>query len=211
MGKLKIGAFSIAWPQVATPEGEIFSGEAAKDIIDEWKEEQQVILKRQGDFITAAKKTETRLRTLVGEVEDTSKDIKKAKDSYLSVTTPVTKARWGRRLILATELHTYVRESHQLLNSSVERIKEAVEDGRLVIRLVENQIKDAQLYYEINGQIQLVGKSLAAARQTHAMPELQYQNLEISIEEVEKSLNDKSDEEIILEASKLLATPTSRG
>lgn len=198
---------SIIWPQMDKPEGKIFSGNKAQEIIDDWKEEQQLVLKKQGNFIEAARRTETRLKEINKEFVSSAKEVKKAHANFQSVKTPVAKARWGRRLILATELHTYARESNQLLSSSVERIKDAIEDGRLVIRLIENQIKDAQMYYEINGQVKLIGKALAAAREHHIMPELQYQKLESSIENMELSLSDKSDEEIILEATKLLGEP----
>lgn len=195
---------SLVWPQENKPEGKIFKGNKAQEIIDDWKEEQQLVLKKQGNFIAAAKKTEVRIKTLTTEVKSTANEVKKAHKGFSSVKTPVHKAKWGRRLILATELHTYVRESHQLLTATVERIKDAVEDGRLVIRLIDNQIKDAQMYYEINGQVQLVGKALAAARSQHVLPDIQYQNLEASIEQVEANLSVKTDEEIIAEAEKLL-------
>lgn len=201
---------TLVWPQERVPEGKIFKGAKAQEIIDEWKGEQQLVLKKQGDFIAAAKRTENRVRVLTTEVKTASKEVNKAHKGFNSVKTPVHKARWGRRLILATELHSYVRESHQLLTATVERIKDAIEDGRLVVRLVDNQIKDAQMYYEINGQVQLVGKALAAARNQHAMPEMQYQDLEASIEQVEASLSAKSDEEIIAEAEKLLAAPKEK-
>lgn len=197
----------ILWPQVELPEGKIFKGANAKKIIDEWKDEQQIVLKKQGSFIKAAAATESRLKDLVKETSGTAREVKKAHGQYKQCKSPVAKARWGRRLILATELHTYVRESHQMLNSTVTRIKDAIEDGRLVIQLIDNQIKDAQMYYQIDGQVQLIGKALAAAKERHVMPEVQYQSLEISIEEVESTLSEKSDEEIIRQADRLLEAP----
>lgn len=193
----------ITWGE-SVPAGKIFKGERAEKIIADWKDEQQIVLRKQGSFIDAAKRVETRLVGLTGEISSAAKEVKKAHNSFETVKTPVAQARWARRLLLANELHTYTRTSHQMLSSAVERIKDAIEDGRLVVKMIDSQIKDAQLYYEINGQVQLVGKALAAARNQHIMPELQYQNLESSIEQVEATLAAKSDDEIIAEAKLMI-------
>lgn len=199
-----IKAATIIWPHANIPDGKIFSGEKAKKVIDGWKDEQQLVLKKQGSFIETAKRTEKRVRVLGKEIEKSAKEVKAARKGFQSVKTPVHQARWARRLILATNLHSYNRESHQLLTSTVERIKDAIEDGRLVISLIDNQIKDAELYYQINGQVQLVGQALAAAKSRHVLPEVEYQKLETTIESVEANLESQGPEQLIAQAERLL-------
>jgi uncharacterized protein YcgL (UPF0745 family) len=194
----------VVWPFSKTPEGKVFNGKKAEKVINEWKDEQQVVLKKQGSFIEVAKKTENRLRSMSKDIEASAKEVKAARKGFEGVTSGVAKARWARRLILATELHSYNRNSQQLLNSTVERVKDAIEDGRIVIQLINNQIKDAELYYQINGQVKLVGQALAAAKSRHILPDVEFTRLESTIESVEADIDNQDPEALIKQAQFLL-------
>lgn len=187
------------------PHGKVLEGAKALAVIKDWKEELGETKNRLVNFEQLSSMVATRRAELARDLPDTAEAVVEAKKAFRSAKKPALKAQRARRLILATQLHKYQRESQQLLDSTVDRVQAAIEDTQMVASLINNRVKDAEIYYQLNGQIKLVGQALAAATTQHALPEVEYRDYEYSMEQFEAQLDVKSDDEMVHKAQALLA------
>jgi hypothetical protein len=113
-------------------------------------------------------------------------------------------------MIVSGRYHSYLRNSSQSLQATVERVRDAVEDSGIVHNMIKSRIEDAEIYRELNGGLRLVGKALIEARTQHIMPEIEYQNLEFTMEALEKELSG-SDDSLLIEAETIVGNKVSNG
>lgn len=186
------------------PIGKTLTGDSASGVISKWKKERTVAVREEKKFEQVAYMIENRLERLASDIPNTAKLVVKAKEGFRKTKDPQLKARAGRKLLLTSKLHQYQRESQLTLDATVDRVKAAIEDTKLVAKLIQNRVDDAEIYFQLNGQLKLVGKALAAANSQYAIPEVEYQNYEFSMEQVEKKLDRQNDDKIIEEATLLL-------
>lgn len=191
------------------PSGITLKGEEAQKQIDLWKEEKKNVGTKQWDFEKLATKVQRRLDVLDPQIIDAAAEVRKAQALYKRSKTPLARRRWARRLVLANELHKYNRNSKQQLETMVERVKDAIEDSKLVTKLIDSRVADAEIYLQLNGRLRLVGKDLAAAKREHIMPEIEYQNAEYSMEQIENELLTKDDQTMLIEADAIALTDYS--
>ncbi len=189
------------------PNGISIKGHEAEMVIKEWKRERREIESKQWDFELLATKVEKRLVVLNKDVLDAAKEVRVAKTNFKKARSPLVKRRWARRVVIANELHKYNRGSKQQLEVMVERVKDAIEDSKLVTKLVESRISDAEIYYQLNGRLKLVGKDLAAATREYAMPEIEYRSAEVTMEQIEHQMSGKTDDTLLLEAQTIVKQP----
>ncbi len=189
------------------PNGISIKGHEAEMVIKEWKRERREIESKQWDFEQLATKVEKRLVVLNKDVLDAAKEVRVAKTNFKKARSPLVKRRWARRVVIANELHKYNRGSKQQLEVMVERVKDAIEDSKLVTKLVESRISDAEIYYQLNGRLKLVGKDLAAATREYAMPEIEYRSAEVTMEQIEHQMSGKTDDTLLLEAQTIVKQP----
>jgi len=190
------------------PNGISIKGREAEMVISEWKREKRDITNKQWDFEQLATKVEKRLVVLGKEVLDAAKEVRVAKTNFKKARSPVAKRRWARRVVIANELHKYNRGSKQQLEVMVDRVRDAIEDSKLVTKLVESRISDAEIYYQLNGRLKLVGKDLAAATREYAMPEIEYRSAEVTMEQIEHQMSGKTDDTLLLEAQTIVKLPS---
>lgn len=192
---------------VRLPMGLTLKGSEAEKVITIWKDERKDVERKQWDFEKLATKVQKRLKELEPSILDSAKEVKVARSNYKKSVNPIARRRWARRLVLAGELHKYNRNSKVQLEAMCERVKDAIEDSKLVTNLITSRIADAEIYYQLNGRLKLVGKDLAAATRQYAMPEIEYKNAEFTMEQIEKNLSNKDDDTLLIEAEAIMKEP----
>lgn len=185
------------------PTGVTLTDNEAAYVIDGWKKEQKAVLAKRGDLIDVSENIDSRMKKLPAEIETTAKELRKAKGIYKKTKDPIAKRRWAKRVVTLGKYHNYLRTSNQTLAATVERVKDAVEDAQIVNKMILNRIEDAQIYRDLNGGLKLVGKALVEARTQHAMPEIEYQSLEFTMEQLDKELTG-SPEQLYIEAEAVI-------
>jgi hypothetical protein len=187
------------------PQGVTLNEHETNYIIESWEHEKSLVKTKQGSLQSVSEKIEKHLAKTESDISESLKNLKTAKTYYLKTTNPVTKRKWAKKVVVRTAYYEQVRKSHLSLSSTVERVKDAVDDAQYVYKTIESRIAEAKIYRELNGGLTLVGKALQEARTKHLLPEVEYQNLEVSMEAIEATVvSGKDDTAILLEAETIV-------
>lgn len=197
------------WPtiilrQSASPRGAVIEGEEAQKVIDVWEDKLAVIEKKGEAMVNAVPLMQQRVREHVGKIKEIALELKEAKKHYSEVSTPIAKERWARRLVHASSTLDYLNEARNTMQVNIERGEAAIEDAQSIGRLLVEKITDARLYFQLNGQIRLVGNALAAAEKVYERSAAIEHDFEISAEGLEKMVTRYEGKDLIAEADKLL-------
>lgn len=203
--KLGLGKQMVMAIKMRTPQGMTLNKEDAAIVISGWKSQSQEIDKRRRDFVDISENVARRSVQIDNAIPDAAAQLRDAKANFKKSKNPVVKAKWARKVVLRSEYHTYLRNSKQTLEDSVERVKDALDDIQVVGKLVEHRIRDAELYADMNGGLKLVGKALVDARTPHKLPELEYQQFDFSMEQIERELGQTGDTSVIEQAKRIVS------
>ena len=187
------------------PRGVLLEGKKAEKVIAEWEAEVVNIETRRTTIMEAIPNMRDRKSDLNNRIKETAGELKDAKKRYLEVKTPVAKERWARKLVLTDKLHRYLRESQNLLKLNINRAEAGIEDAVMIGRLLEEKITDAKLYYDLNGQIRLVGHALAAAENLYDRTATVEKDLEVSLEGLEQLTTNLAGKDLLLEAESIVS------
>lgn len=206
MTSAKLGLISkgILGVKLKIPHGVNLNENEAKYIIDGWEEQKTVVKSKQNELVTVSAKIDRHLAKTNQEIPEAMKEMKLAKTNYLKCKDPLAKRKWARKVVVRTAYYEQVRNSAQNLNATVSRVKDAVDDAQYVYKTLESRIAEARIYRELNGGLKLVGKSLIEARQKHIMPEIEYQSLEVTMEDLEEMNGQMNDDQVLIEAEKIV-------
>ena len=201
---LGVIAKGILGVKLKMPHGVKLNETEANYIIDGWESEKTVVKTKQKDLASVAEKIERHIAKTGNDIAPAMKDLKEAKKRYLEVKSPLAKRKWARNVVVRTAYYEQLRNSHQTLNATVSRVKDAVDDAQYVYKTLESRIAEARIYRELHGGLTLVGKSLVEAKQKHMVPEIEYQNLEVTMESIEHMAGDMDDTKALEEADKIV-------
>lgn len=186
------------------PHGVNLNENEAKYIIDGWESQKSVVKTKQNELVTVSAKIERHLAKTNTEIPEAMKELRKAKKSFQEVKSPLAKRKWARKVVVRTAYYEQVRNSAQSLNATIARVTDAIDDAQYVYKTLESRIAEARIYRELNGGLKLVGKSLVEARQKHIMPEVEYQNLEVTMEDLEQMNGEMDDDQILVAAESIV-------
>lgn len=202
-GKRLLTRLSLAIP---APQGKILNPDQTELVISDWKKEAKAISVKHDTMQVLAEDITGRIGNLAGDIPRALTELTEAKRGYKKAKSPIAKRKWAAKLIVRSKYYNYMRQSHKALISNSERVADAVEDAQVVYELLTNRIKDAEIYYRLNGQLKLVGRILVDARTKFPMPEMQYQNFEFTMESLEKEISGYDEAKLIGEANSLYDT-----
>lgn len=186
------------------PHGVNLNEGEANYIIDGWESQKTLVKTKQADLKSISEKIDRHISKTGQEIPTAIKELKAARKSFKEVKSPLAKRKWARKVIVRDAYYQQVRSSHQSLNATVARVKDAVDDAQYVYKTLESRIAEARIYRELNGGLKLVGKSLIEAKQKHIMPEIEYNNLEVTMESLEQLAGDMPDEQALLAADNIV-------
>ncbi len=192
--------------KLALPSGVKLNDNEAKYVIDDWKEQKRGIYNDVDNMKTLSADIERRVANLVEDIPVAKDQFEEAKKKYRDTKDPLGKRRWAMKLVLRSRYYDYMVGSRLMFESTTERIKDTIEDASVHYNTLENQIQDAEIFRRLNGGLQLVGKALIDAKnkQRMTMPQIEFQNLEFTMEKIEQEISKKPDANLIEEADALL-------
>lgn len=189
--------------RLAKPKGLVLKGDEARMTITKWEGEVRSIASDEYRIGEVVPKMKLRLTEIDENVKGAVSELKEARDRFREVKTPVAKRRWARRLVYATRTLEYLHNSKQLMKLNVERAEASIEDAKIIGRLIGEKVRDAKLYYELNGELRLVGEMLAAAEQIHDRTRGMEKEVEVSVEGLESLIQKMDDKKLMAEAERI--------
>lgn len=195
---------SIVDPNLISPKGMVLEGREAEKTIEGWEEKIYKIEQQQERIKNTIPQMEERKDDLEDKIKSTSFEVAEAKKRFTEVKTPVAKERWARKLVLSNRLLEYQRESQNLMKLNILRAEASIEDALMIGRLLEEKITDAKIYFELNGQIRLIGNALAAAENVYDRTKSAEKDMEISMEGLEEITARLKGTDLVKEAEKLI-------
>lgn len=190
------------------PTGVKLNDAEAKYVIDGWESQKSVVRTKQSDLQSVSMKIERHLAKTSQEIEESMKVLKQARAQFKKTKEPLARRKWARKVVVRTAYYEQVRNSHHALTATVDRVSDAVDDAQYVYKTLESRIAEARIYRELNGGLQLVGKSLLEARTKHILPEVEFNNLEVTMEAIEQGVSQKDDDTLLLEAETIVNDPS---
>lgn len=186
------------------PRGKVLSGEQAEEVIEKWQGQVDEIKVEHGRIKNALPEMFDRKKSLENKIKTVSSELSEAKKKFLEVKTPVAKEKYARKLVLSNNLLSYLRDSLSLIKLNTQRAEASIEDALMIGRLLEEKITDAKLYYELNGQVRLIGNALAAAENVYDRTKSAEKDLEISMEGLEELTVKISGSDLLLKAEEII-------
>lgn len=186
------------------PKGDKLTGVEADALIKDWGDQKSLVYQREQTLSTVADKIEVRQGEISDDLPEATTQLREAKRIFKITKNPVARRKWARKVVLRSAYYEYLRNSKITLESTVERVRDAIEDAKLVYDMIDHRVKDAKIYRELNGGIHLVGKALIDARSRHQFPEIEYQSLEYSMEQLESEVSSKTDDQVLIEAQSIV-------
>lgn len=186
------------------PQGMVLAGEEAEQTIEKWQKEVRSIERDQDRIEDVVPEMKDRLVEIDEHIKGCSVELKEAKARFAEVKTPVAKRRWARRVVYNHRTLAYLRDSKQLMALNIERAQSSLEDATVIARLLAEKIRDAELYYKLNGQIRLIGNALASAEYIHDRSKSIEKDVELSVEGLEKLVESMDDTKMLQEAERIV-------
>lgn len=191
--------------KLRAPSGIQLDAKETTAIIDLWKDDKKVMETNSADLIQA----ELAIKAIVQhKVPDILVELNAARSEavrFFKITKdPLKKREWARRLVVAERARNSVKDSQQRMQGVTERIKAVVSDASLEKQALEVRIAEAEAYQKMGKGLHLVGDSLINARIRAKSSKVEFMNLELGIESIEKTVSQTSDSAIVEEANKIL-------
>lgn len=190
--------------KLKSPTGVRLSNNETAALIDVMVEDKKTAEENHKSLEQADLRIKRNLRTIPEVMEEVTQARTDAARYFKTTKDPLKKREWARRLIIADRARTQIKASEKRMNAMSERIKTLVSDAALEKQALDIRINEAQAYKEMGDGIQLVGDSLIQARTRAKTQKVEFANLEIMTEGLEKTVSAKSGSGLIDEAQKIL-------
>ena len=186
------------------PRGELIVGVNAERVLEGWNQKVVALRTRAESIVETRSMIDKRLVEISDEIGEATANLMLAKKNYLERKTTTAKKRWARRVIHSHNLLKYLQESKISLKYNLSRSFEAVEDCRSLAYLIEAKMKDAEIYYRLNGHIRLIGSALAIVETVSLKTEELEKEYEVSLEGLATILDHGNEKTMIAEAESII-------
>ena len=123
--------------------------------------------------------------------------------TYKITKDPVKKREWARRLVVADATLHSIRDTKKRLDATQDRLRMIKGDMELQLMQTEARAAETRAYAEAGGQLRLAGEKLIDARTRAQNVKVEYKNLEITMEGVEKAIDRRTDQDLLDGANKI--------
>ena len=137
-------------------------------------------------------------------IKQSSAALNMARGTYSRTKNPVLKREWARRLVIADKTTNELVQAKKRTSLVIDRLKMIAGDMELEMLAAKARAAETKMYVEAGDTLRLVGDKLIQARAKSKPMQLEYDNLEVSMEGAEKLVNDM-DENKVLEIAEMLA------
>lgn len=117
---------------------------------------------------------------------------------------PIKKREWARRIVVADQTIQSIRDVKVRLNATKDRLVMIKGDMELQLMEAEAKAGEMQAYASAGNSLRLAGEKLMQARSRANKLNLQYNNLEVTMEGAEKMINHLSPKELLAKAKEII-------
>ena len=124
---------------------------------------------------------------------------------------PLKRREWARRVVVADRATQSMTATKKRITSTAERLHMLKGDVELELMEAESRAQEAKAYTSAGKQLRLAGQGLIDARRRASKLKMNYDNLEITLEGVEKTVDSRDSGLIMIEAEKVMARYSAGG
>lgn len=188
--------------KLRSPEGIVLTQGETEAFIDIQNEDIKVLKENQQEVLAAI--GVTRSVEIGSQIKKSQSARSVAAATYMKTIDPIKKREWARRLVVADETRsTLVGISSKML-ATKDRLEMIKGDMELQLLEAEARLAETEAYAKAGNQLRLAGESLVIARTRAQKSDIEYTNLEVTMEGAEKMIKDLPAEDILARADKLL-------
>lgn len=127
-----------------------------------------------------------------------------AATTYRNTKDPIKKREWARRLVVADTTRKSLIDLSSRMLVTRERLEMIAGDIALQVIEAEAKVAETSAYAKAGKQLRLAGENLVSARSRAKSTEMEYTNLEITMEGAEKMIANEEPEDLIKQADAIL-------
>lgn len=141
----------------------VLEKDEAKAEIQVWRDKQAELRSYEADVKASITAANTRMMEFTESNEKLKVTMELCKAEYLKRQSRAAKLQTARTLVLVNRAITKNRSTNKELEDSMERAQSVVEQAATVGQIMMAEIKAAETYIALNGQLKLYGQALDAA------------------------------------------------
>jgi len=187
--------------KLASPVGITLTNSEAKILLDE---QSRAVKNLEKDESKIAKIQRGINLNIDDSIKEASEALNQARGVYKRTTNPVLKREWARRIVVADKTAQTLVQTKKRTELVMERLRMVAGDIRLELLAAEARAAETKMYVDAGESLRLVGDKLIQARAKSKPMKVEYSNLEVSMEGAEKLVSGMSDEELLIEAERLV-------
>lgn len=188
--------------KLRAPEGIILSQRETEALVAIQQEDVQVLKSNQQEVLSALGVTHS--VNLRNQIKKASEARMIAARSYKQTKDPIKKREWARRLVVATTTVKNLSSMTERMSATRDRLEMIRGDVELQIVDAEARVAETEAYAKAGNQLRLVGETLVSARSRAKNNKIEYTNLEVTMEGVEKVIDDSDPDDLLEKADALL-------
>lgn len=174
-------------------------------VISKWKDKSEESENTAYKLEVVADKTEAYTKRLEKGIDQANIDMLESAKALKKSKTDADKKKHARKLVIASDCKVQLESSKKRLETTVVRVREAVEDAQIAKVMLDARIAEADIYRQINGGLKLIDLSLAEARREHIGAKEEQRNVDVTLGELDKRISTRDAESIMKQAEKLLS------
>lgn len=207
MAKRKVGTIrrGILNLRLRVPAGVKLTAGETSTLIDVWKDDQKILTGNHTQLETANQAITRNISRIPDSLQEVTQARTEAARFFKITKDPIKKREWARRLVVAERARVAIKGSQKRMIVMQDRIKTLVSDAVLEKRALDTRIAEAEAYAKMGTGLKLVGESLIDARFKVKANEIHFRDLELGIEDLDKTIKAVGDDSIMAEAKSILS------
>lgn len=177
---------------------------------DMYKEDVKVLEKNSAEIRKAISATENKLN--LSETIATARAVRNQATGIFKITKdPIKRREWARRIVIADQTIQSMRDVKTRLATTKDRL--VMIKGDMELQLMEAEAKSGEMdaYASAGNSLRLAGEKLIQARTRANKLNLEYSNLEVTMEGAEKMMSSLYPESLLAKAKEIIGRGNNEG
>lgn len=189
--------------KVLMPVGVTLSPSETVVLADIYKEDARTLEQNSKEVSKAINATETGLA--IANTLSTARTARsQAVGNFKQTKDPIKKREWARRIVVADQTIQTVRDTKMRLNATKDRLTMIKGDMELQLMEAQTRAAEMQAYAQAGQSLRLAGEKLMQARSRADKLELEYNNLEVTMEGAESFASKLTPEALLAKAKEII-------
>lgn len=171
------------------PSGVNLTPKESEQLAEDKREDLRLIDSNMSELREARNKIS--VQEIKGNIEQVEESLRRAKGVYKQCKNPIKKREWARRVVVANNTRETLKESLNRLENAKQRFEMLGQDMEMEKMQAKVRIQEAEVYAKAGKYLTLKGEELVNARSNAKKMQIEYDNLEVSMEGAEKLLSIK--------------------